>query len=114
MLYSPTIEKLIQSLKYLPGVGNKSAQRLAFYLLENNTDEAMALSKSITEAVESVSNCQKCNILTEDPVCQICESKKIEHHILCIVESPSDVLAIEQSGMLHGIVLCLNGPPIPH
>ncbi len=109
MLYSPKIEKLIQSLKCLPGIGNKSAQRMAFNLLDQNKTNAKILAQSILGAIESIKNCDKCHILTEHNICQICSNSKREHSLLCIVENPSDVLAIEHTGIYKGLYFVLLG-----
>ncbi len=108
-LYSPKIDTLIQSLKCLPGVGSKSAQRLAFHLLEKNQEGAITLSNAIVDSVKNVKNCTRCYILTEDIICQICENQKRDHTILCVVETPSDVLAIEQSRCYSGLYFVLMG-----
>lgn len=109
MLYSPKIDKLITAFKCLPGVGNKTAQRMAFYLLEKKIKEAKYLSDSINDAIENIKTCKLCNTLTEEEICHICNHPKRESNILCIVESPSDVIAIEQSGCYRGLYFVLMG-----
>ncbi|NQY42970.1 MAG: recombination protein RecR [Legionellales bacterium] len=109
MLYSPKIEKLIQSFKCLPGIGNKSAQRMVFNLLEQNRNNAQILANSILDAVKHVNNCNQCYILTEHSTCQICNNPKREQSTLCIVENPSDVLAIENTGSYKGMYFVLLG-----
>jgi len=109
MLYSPKIDQLINSLKCLPGVGNKTAQRMAFHLLEKSRNEAKELSVILIDAVENIGYCELCHTLTEDKRCQICVNMKRNHNILCIVESPSDVIAIEQSSCYNGVYFVLMG-----
>lgn len=109
MAHSPLIKELIDSLRCLPGVGAKSAQRMAYHLLERNRHGARQLAYSLTQAAEQVGHCQSCRILTEYDVCDICQSPKRDKQVLCIVETPSDVYAIEQSGSYHGTYFVLMG-----
>ena len=110
MKFSPLLGELITALTCLPGVGNKSAQRMAFHLLERNRDGAMKLGTVLHNAMEHIQHCQKCRTFTEDEVCEICRSpKRQEAGILCIVESPQDVLAIEQTLSFGGTYFVLMG-----
>lgn len=109
MFASPLIEKLVESLRCLPGVGPKSAQRMALYLLERNRDGGMHLAKVLEEAIEKVGNCKQCRTLTEDEYCRICTDLSRNSHLLCIVESPADVHAIEQTGSYKGLYFVLMG-----
>jgi recombination protein RecR len=109
MFASPLIEKLVESLRCLPGVGPKSAQRMALYLLERNRDGGMHLAKALEEAIENVGNCKQCRTLTEDEYCRICTDLSRNSHLLCIVESPADVHAIEQTGSYKGLYFVLMG-----
>ena len=93
----------------LPGVGEKSAQRMAFYLLENNREGGTKLSKLLTNAMENIRNCASCRNLTEDIYCDICSDTKRDTSTLCIVESPTDVIAIENSGSFKGKYYVLMG-----
>jgi recombination protein RecR len=98
MSFSPLINELVSALKILPGVGVKSAQRMAFSLLERNREGALHLSKVLHDAMEHVSHCEQCRTFTESRLCKICDSPlRSETGQLCIVESPQDVLAIEQT-----------------
>lgn len=108
-MFSPLIDQLIVSLKKLPGVGPRSAQRMALHLLERDREGAAMLSRALAAAVESVDRCQKCRTLTEQPVCFICANEKRNNGILCIVETPADVLAIEQSATFSGRYFVLLG-----
>lgn len=108
-MQSPLISELINAFKVLPGVGPKSAQRMAYYLLERNQKGGEKLASVLSEALEKVNHCQKCRDLTEHEICDICASKSRKQDQLCVVESPSDVLAIEQSGIYRGLYFVLMG-----
>jgi len=109
MAHSPLIKQLIDSLRCLPGVGAKSAQRMAYHLLERDRRGARKLSHALSQAVEQVGHCQCCRILTEYELCDICQSPKRDRQTLCVVETPSDVYAIEQSGSFQGTYFVLMG-----
>jgi recombination protein RecR len=109
MKYTPTLARLIDSLRCLPGVGPKSAQRMAFYLLERDRDGGRALSQSLAEALQQVGHCRRCRMLTESELCSICASTQRDLAQLCVVESPADVVAIEQSGGFRGRYFVLMG-----
>ena len=107
---SPLIEQLIKALKVLPGVGAKSAQRMAFNLLERNREGALTLSRVLEDSMRHIQNCQKCRTFTENDVCHICEDpRRAESKQICIVESPQDVLAIEQTSQYKGLYFILMG-----
>ena len=95
---SPLINSLVDSLTILPGVGQKSAQRLALYLLEKDKAGAGMLVRNLSEALEKVGHCSSCRNLTEDALCPVCDDPKRDDTQLCVVETPSEVLAIEQTG----------------
>ena len=103
------LAQLIQAFKVLPGVGEKSAQRMSFHLLEKNKEGALNLSKLISKAVENIRNCSQCRNLTEQDICEICLDEKRDNKVLCVVESPTDVLAIENSGSFKGKYFVLMG-----
>jgi recombination protein RecR len=109
MKYTPTLARLIDSLRCLPGVGPKSAQRMAFYLLERDRDGGKALSRALAEALDNVGHCTQCRMLTESDLCGICASANRDLAQLCVVESPADVVAIEQSGGFRGRYFVLMG-----
>lgn len=108
-MFSPLIEQLINALRKLPGVGPKSAQRMAMHLLEHDRDAALRLSGALKEAVESVKRCEQCRTLTEQNICHICANGKRDGTLLCVVEAPSDVFALEQSGIFKGKYYVLMG-----
>jgi recombination protein RecR len=105
----PKIEQLIDALRCLPGVGPKSAQRMTFHLLERNRDGGERLAKALSEAFQYVQHCQRCRILSETELCTRCSDEQRSQDQLCIVEMPSDVLAIEQATHYKGQYFVLSG-----
>ncbi|WP_038070586.1 recombination mediator RecR [Hydrogenovibrio kuenenii] len=108
-MQSPLLTELVNALKILPGVGPKSAQRMAYYLLERNRTGAEHLAEVLQESLEKIGHCERCRDLSEDTVCHLCRSPSRHANELCVVESPSDVLAIEQSGIYRGLYFVLMG-----
>ncbi len=108
-MFSPLIDELIAALRVLPGVGPKSAQRMAFHLLERNRPGASTLAQALQQAVARVSRCQQCRTLTEQPLCRICANPRREPEMLCVVENPADVMALEQAGSFNGLYFVLHG-----
>lgn len=106
---SPLLQQLIDALKCLPGVGPKSAQRMAFHLLERDHEGAKNLSSSLTEAVEKVGHCAMCRTLSETEICDICSSTSRDSSTLCVLETPADVFAIEQTAEFRGKYFVLMG-----
>jgi recombination protein RecR len=109
MQHSPALAALIEALRALPGVGPKSAQRIAFHLLQDARPAAQALSVSLQRAVERVGHCRQCRMLAEAELCEICANPQRDAGLLCVVESPADVVAIEQSGGYRGRYFVLMG-----
>ncbi|WP_206485424.1 recombination mediator RecR [Thalassotalea sp. G2M2-11] len=110
MKFSPLVQELIHSLKCLPGVGAKSAQRMAFHLLERNRIGGKKLALSLADAMENIGHCSRCRTFTEQDTCEICASMKRQAKgQLCVVETPADVIAIEQTGDYHGLYFILMG-----
>ncbi len=109
MLYPPSLIDLIEALRRLPGVGPKSAQRMAFHLLEKDREAAGGLAQALQRAVQSVGRCQRCRMFADAQLCPICSSSSRDPSTLCIVESPADVAAIEQSGSYRGCYFVLMG-----
>ena len=105
----PVIDHLIQCLRVLPGVGPKSAQRMALELLEREPERTARLADALLTALDRVQRCQRCHNLTEEPLCQVCTDARRDGAQLCIVESPLDVVAIEQSGAFRGFYFVLQG-----
>lgn len=112
-MLSPLIDQLIASLRTLPGVGPKSAQRMALHLLERNRPAALQLAANLQAACEQVKRCDCCRILTEQARCHICASPKRQQDVLCVVENPADVMALEQSGIFRGRYFVLYGKLSP-
>ena len=109
MSFSPLLQQLIESLRCLPGVGPKSAQRMALYLLERDRNGAAKLSQALTDAIEHIGECQQCRTLSETALCDICTDKQRDRAQLCVVESPVDMLAVEQTGGFNGVYFVLRG-----
>ena len=106
---SPLLQQLIDALKCLPGVGPKSAQRMAFYLLERDPEGAKNLSSVLTEAVEKIGHCSMCRTLSETQLCDICVSTSRDNGTLCVIETPADIFAIEHTAEFRGKYFVLMG-----
>ncbi|MEH6444092.1 MAG: recombination mediator RecR [Oceanospirillaceae bacterium] len=109
MSLSPLIQQLINALRCLPGVGPKSAQRMAFHLLEREQDAALELSKVLEIAVNQLGRCKDCSTLSETDLCPVCADQTRNEKLLCVVETPMDVLAVEQTGGFNGLYFVLGG-----
>jgi len=103
------IEKLNKAFSKLPGVGSKTAQRFIYHLLERDRPGGLEIAKALTDAMENVKNCEKCRTLTEKTICEICSNISRDNTQLCIVETPSDIHVIEQSGVYTGKYFVLSG-----
>jgi len=108
-MLSPLIKQLIDDLRCLPGVGPKSAQRMAFNILERNRSNGLALAKSLETAIAQVKHCERCRMLSELSLCQLCNNAGRDNTTLCIVETPVDLMAIEQTGSFQGLYFVLMG-----
>ena len=106
---SPLVDGLIESIQCLPGVGPKSAQRMVLHLLEREREGGKILSEALRLALDSVGQCQKCRIFSEDNLCSICKNEKRDKKVICVVESVADVFAIEQSNQFRGRYFILHG-----
>ena len=109
MSLSPLIHRLIESLRCLPGVGPKSAQRMAFHLLERNREAARQLARVIEEAMTAIGRCESCRTLSEDALCPVCASTGRDPRILCVVETPADMAAVDASTGYRGMFFVLMG-----
>ncbi len=109
MKHSPQLARLIDALRALPGVGPKTAQRMAFHLLQEGRAGARALAEALTTSLEKVGRCKRCRMLTEGELCQICLAPQRDDTLVCVVESPADVVAVEQSGGFRGRYFVLMG-----
>lgn len=108
MIESPKLAHLIETLCCLPGIGKKSAQRIAYHLLERDRDGACKLAASLNDAMDSIGHCQRCRTFSETEICPLCDSHKRDRALLCVVESPADVASIEQSDF-RGLYFVLMG-----
>ncbi len=109
MSFSPLINNLISAFRCLPGVGPKSAARMVFHILERDRDGGKQLSQSLLDAILKVGRCQMCRTLCESNLCQLCDSALRDRSKLCVVETPADVLAVEQTGGYRGVYFVLMG-----
>jgi recombination protein RecR len=109
MKHPPSLTQLIDALRTLPGVGPKTAQRMAFHLLQEGRSGARVLASALQSALQAVGRCKRCRMLTESELCSICAAEQRDATLLCVVESPADVVAIEQSGSYRGRYFVLMG-----
>jgi recombination protein RecR len=107
--YPKPLARLIEELERLPGIGPKSAQRLAFHILERPQEEARALADAITEVKQSIRYCSQCFTFTDTDPCAICADDRRDHGLICVVAEPRDLLAMENTGEYHGIYHVLRG-----
>lgn len=106
---SPLLAELIEALRCLPGVGGKSAQRMAFHLLERERERGLKLADTLREAMQRIGHCSRCRNFSEESVCTICSNASRDRHLLCVVESPVDLAAIEQATGYRGQYFVLMG-----
>lgn len=111
--HSPLLTQLIDSLKLLPGVGQKTAQRMALHLLKIESDKAIRLGQDICKAVEKIQHCSQCRNYTEQDLCEICSSNNRKSTQLCVVETPTDLMAIENGTTYNGVYFVLMGKLSP-
>jgi recombination protein RecR len=110
---SPAVDNLVAQLTRLPGVGTRTAQRLAFHLLRVSKEEAAALAASIVEVKERVRFCRECGNLTEEEVCGICLDARRDHQVICVVEQPADLISVERTAEYRGLYHVLGGALSP-
>jgi recombination protein RecR len=113
VVLSPAVQNLVAQLTHLPGVGQRTAQRLAFHLLRAPKDEALALASAIVEVKERVRFCRECGNLTEEEVCAICLDARRDHSMICVVEQPVDLISIERTAEFRGLYHVLGGALSP-
>ena len=115
MAFSPLMRELMDALRVLPGVGQKSAQRMALHLLERNRVGGQRMAQAIQSALDRVGHCQRCRALSEDEICALCLDERRDNSQLCVVQGPQDIFAIEQTGyrgryfVLRGLLSPLDG-----
>jgi recombination protein RecR len=110
---SPAVDNLVAQLSRLPGVGQRTAQRLAFHLLQRSKEEALALATAIEEVKERVRFCRECGNLTEEEICGICTDARRDHALVCVVEQPVDVISLERTHEYRGLYHVLGGALSP-
>ncbi|NCX94029.1 MAG: recombination protein RecR, partial [Gammaproteobacteria bacterium] len=109
MSFSPLVAELIHALRALPGVGPKSAQRMAIHILEHQREEGLRLADALKNAVSHVGRCSKCRTLCETPLCKLCSNPNRDQSQLCVLESPMDILAVEHNAAFRGLYFVLMG-----
>ena len=112
-MYPQPINRLVSELSKLPGIGQRTAQRLAFHILRSDDADALALADAIREVKEKVGLCERCFNLAEGPLCRICEDGRRDQSVICVVEEPSDVIPIERTGEYRGVYHVLGGALSP-
>lgn len=112
-MFSPAVENLVSQLTRLPGVGTRTAQRLAFHLLRVPKDEAAALAGAIADVKERVRFCSECGNLTEEDVCEICRDTRRDQAVVCVVEQPADLISVERTHEYRGLYHVLGGALSP-
>lgn len=111
--FAPSITRLIDELKHLPGIGQKTAQRLAFYLLRADRDQAFALSDAIRDAKEKIRECSVCNNITDEDPCLFCRSSTRDKRLICVVEDATNIQAVEKTRQFNGLYHVLGGALSP-
>ena len=106
---SSLLDDLIEALRCLPGVGGKSAQRMAYHLLERDRDRGLKLADALQQAMQRIGRCQRCRNFSEEPLCAVCANASRDQHTLCVVESPTELAAIEQATGFRGQYFVLMG-----
>jgi len=112
-VYAPSVDNLIVQLARLPGVGRRTAQRLAFHLLKASEADALALADAIREVKDRIGFCTECGNLAEEPLCQICSDARRDRSLICVVEDPSDLVALERTHEYRGLYHVLGGALSP-
>ena len=111
--FSPILQDLVNAFKGLPGIGVKSAQRIVFNLIQQNQEKALFLSDAIKSALDNINECSNCRMYTDSEVCEICSDQKRDSALLCVIESPADMIAIENSMSFNGRYFVLMGKLSP-
>ena len=112
-MISPAVDNLVTQLARLPGIGQRTAQRLAFHLLRVPGDEALALADAIREVKERIGFCEECFNLAEEPLCRICQDARRDRGVICVVEAPSDIVPLERTAEYRGLYHVLGGALSP-
>ena len=112
-MLSPSVENLVTQLTKLPGIGRRTAQRLAFHILSTQAEDALALSRAIDDVKARVRFCRECGNLTEDELCDVCADARRDRSVICVVEQPVDVVSVERTGEYQGLYHVLGGALSP-
>lgn len=112
-MFSPPVERLITELSKLPGIGRRTAQRLAFHILRVDEQEGLALADAIREVKEKIGFCEICFNLTDQPICKICSDERRDKGLICVVEEPGDIIPVERTNEFHGLYHVLGGSLSP-
>jgi recombination protein RecR len=112
-VFGPSVDNLVAQLSRLPGVGTRTAQRLAFHLLQRSKEEALALAEAIEHVKERVRFCRECGNLTEEEVCSICRDARRDRALICVVEQPVDLISVERTSEFRGLYHVLGGALSP-
>jgi recombination protein RecR len=111
--FAPPVQRLVTELSKLPGIGNRTAQRLAFHILRASNEDAQGLADAIREVKERIVLCEVCFNLADEPRCRICQDERRDHAVICVVEEPSDVIPMERTHEYHGVYHVLGGALSP-
>jgi recombination protein RecR len=111
--FAPPVQKLVGELSKLPGIGQRTAQRLAFHILRASTEDALGLAEAIREVKEKIGLCEVCFNLADEPRCRICQDARRDHSLICVVEEPGDVIPMERTHEYHGVYHVLGGALSP-
>ena len=111
--FAPPVQRLVTELSKLPGIGNRTAQRLAFYILRSSDEDASALAAAIREVKERIVLCEVCFNLADEPRCRVCTDERRDFGVICVVEEPSDVIPMERTHEYHGVYHVLGGALSP-
>jgi recombination protein RecR len=111
--FAPPVQRLVTELSKLPGIGNRTAQRLAFHILRASNEDAQGLADAIREVKERIVLCEVCFNLADEPRCRICQDERRDHALICVVEEPSDVIPMERTHEYHGVYHVLGGALSP-
>ncbi len=108
-MIDPQLQQLVNALTCMPSIGNKSAQRIALHLLERNRESAMQLGDVLIKSMQTIHHCQQCRNYTSEQYCLICQDERRDKQVICVVETPADMMAIEQAGVFKGCYFILMG-----
>ncbi|MBL7215053.1 MAG: recombination protein RecR [Phycisphaerae bacterium] len=111
--YTKSLNQLVEQFSKLPGIGPKTAERLAFYILKSDVPEAMALAEAISDVKKNIQQCRICFNLTESDICSICSDTRRDHSVICVVEQPKDLIGLEKTGLCKWTYHVLNGHIAP-